>query len=354
MGSQQTLLVPGPALPPEASYPCSSVFICGSDDGRKAVRSLKEGFEVGLPLSRVWKDEGGALWFEGVASSTSLDKQQERMTENAIRKMATFTGIDLLPSHQAGPLEELGTVTETYADNQTFRVAGVLDEGNPEARRLFEKVSQGKPYQLSVGGRVTRAFWAHDDELGKRIKHIEDVELDHVALCRPGQAANPDTYLQVMAKSAAAREDPLGSAGVHGVGEEGEREGLALRLGRALLEALWPFAKSKRAEEEQAAELAQGGWQRNPQENVEQADALDMGAEEVRKLRERSEELEKAIQVLAERLERLESRRGQPRSIPGQDQASKTGLRPRAPTARARRDRGYGPQAGRNLWKGVL
>lgn len=290
---------------------------------------MQNGFEVGLPLSRVWKDDSGVMWFEGVASSTSLDKQQERMTENAIRKMATFSGIDLLPDHRAGPLEELGTVTETFADNRTFRVAGTLDADSPEARRLFEKAMQGKPYQLSVGGRVTRAFWAHDDELGKRIRHIDDVVLDHVALCRPGQAANSDTYLQVMAKSVAGADVKEAWPSRESQEEGPEPQGLALRMIRALLEVLWPFAKSKDSDEGEEAADAAGLVEVSTEEQSQES----AQASELHKLREHNRRLEKAVQDLAERLERLERRRGAARSIPGQEQESK------------RRE---------NLWKGVL
>lgn len=159
-------------------------------------------FRVDVPLGRVWKDDAGEMWFEGVASSTSIDKTNERMTEKAVAKMATCAGIDLLPSHTAGPMDELGTITEAQVDNEKLRVCGKLDADNPEAIRFFRKCVAGKAYQLSVGGRVKQAHWAFDDDAKKSIKHIDDVELDHVALCRPGRAANPDTYLAVMAKSA--------------------------------------------------------------------------------------------------------------------------------------------------------
>ncbi len=197
-------------------------------------------FTVTVPLVKAWQDKQGQMWFEGVASSTSLDKQRERMTRNAIQKMQQFAGIDLLPSHNAGLLEELGTVDECFADNEVFRVKGRLDETSPRAQRLFKRLMEGKQYGLSVGGRVTGAYWDYDEEAGGRIKHIDDVVLDHVALCRPQQAANPDTYLSVLAKAAesVARQQPSLS----------DEEDLIKRLGQVALEAcrrLWPFHKTE-------------------------------------------------------------------------------------------------------------
>lgn len=193
----------------------------------------KGSFSVTMPLCKVWEDEEGEMRFEGVASSTTLDRQQERMTARAIRKMAQYKGLELLPSHDASPIEELGIVEEAWADNDQFRIAGKLDKHNPAARRLFEKVMQGRRFGLSVGGRVTKAFWRYDEEAGRHIRHIDDVELDHVAVCRPDQAANPDTYLAALAKAA------------NGVIDE---DAVLSRIGRAAVQAarnLWPFAKTE-------------------------------------------------------------------------------------------------------------
>lgn len=188
-------------------------------------------FAVTMPLCKVWEDDEGELRFEGVASSTRLDRQQERMTPNAIRKMAQYANLDLLPAHGAGPLEELGVIEEAWADNDEFRVAGRLDRTNPAAQKLFAKVLSGKRYGLSVGGRVTRAFWRYDEEAGRQVRYIDDVELDHVAVCRPGAAANPDTYLAALAKAA---DRVMGAA-----------------------RSLWPFGKGEAAEDETEDELSE-------------------------------------------------------------------------------------------------
>ena len=202
-----------------------------------AVMDTAGKFDVTMPLAKVWQDASGDLRFEGVASSTRLDRQQERMTARAIEKMAAHSGIDLLPSHGAGPLEELGTVEEAWVDNETFRVAGRLDRTNPHSQRLFAQVAGGRRYGLSVGGRVKKAFWKYDEGAGRQVRHIDDVDIDHVAVCRPEAAANPDTYLATLAKAADGMMDepPVGE------------EATFARVGRVAMEAaraIWPFAKS--------------------------------------------------------------------------------------------------------------
>jgi len=191
-------------------------------------------FDVTIPLVKMWQDGAGELRFEGVAASTSLDRQDERLTLAAIEKMKQYSGIELLPSHGSGVLEELGVVEKCWLDNEQFRIAGSLDASNPEAVRLYEKLKAGKQYGLSVGGRVLSAHREFDLEAGKQVKYIDDVELDHVAVCRPGSAANPDTYLTVLAKAASAvlAQEPISD------------DALFARLGKSIVEVcqkMWAF-----------------------------------------------------------------------------------------------------------------
>lgn len=269
-------------------------------------------FAVTMPLAKVWEDEDGEMRFEGVASSTSLDRQQERMTRNAIRKMTEQTGLDVLPSHSAGPLEELGLVEEAWADNDQFRVAGRLDKTNPRSRRLFEKVLGGRRYGLSVGGRVTKAFWRYDEEVGKQIRFIDDVKLDHVAVCRPDAAANPDTYLSVLAKAAEGIMD--------GPPDTRDEEAVLTRIGRAAVEAtraLWPFAKT----DDDDGEVEPGPV--SLEEELAELTELRKSVEDA------LEELESALTELRkadEEHNEMPSREGRSMALPGQEAPEKGGM----------------------------
>lgn len=163
-------------------------------------------FTFGIPFTKVSKDDTGKMVFEGVASSTSLDTHNCRMAKSALESMEAFRGIDLLPSHKAGPLTELGTVDEIHLiDNQVF-VKGTLDGSNPDAIRLYENLQKGKDYGLSVGGKIAKAHF--ELEKGRRVRVLDTVVLDHVALTRAGEAANPDAFIAI-AKSA-EEEYPIG------------------------------------------------------------------------------------------------------------------------------------------------
>ena len=268
-------------------------------------------FSVRMPLTKVWRDEEGDTWFEGVASSTTLDKQRERMTQKAIEGMSQHAGIPLLPSHGAGALDDLGNAEECWADNEQFRVAGRLDKHNPEAHRLFDKVMGGRQYGLSVGGRVKKAFWHHDEEAGGLVRYIDEVELEHVAVCRPEQAANPDTYLAVLAKAAEPVTEEAERRG-DGGGPEAEMDVLA-RIGQAAVQAakaLWPFRKSAEEDGEVTVE----------------DEAME---EELTKIKELREQVEAVLTDVGEALSELRkdvdgsgvptAEHGEPQSLPGQE-----------------------------------
>lgn len=258
-------------------------------------------FAVTMPLLKVWQDETGEMWFEGVASSTSLDRQHERMTPHAIEKMSAQKNIDLLPSHSADALEELGSVEDAWVDNDQFRIAGRLDKSSPAAQRLFERVAAGKTYGLSVGGRVTKAYWEFDDEVGQSIRHIDDVVLDHVAVCRPEAAANPDTYLSVLAKAAEAVAEP----------EHDTNEDLLIRIGKAAVQVAknaWPFGKT--------AETVEDATDSDGQHTTTEAD-------EIGDLRTQLDEVRKTLVELRETTNAANEldpiRAGKSQNLPGQE-----------------------------------
>lgn len=265
-------------------------------------------FAVTVPLMKAWQDQEGAMWFEGVASSTALDRQQERMTPQAISKMTHYAGIDLLPSHNAAVLDELGTVEECWADNDTFRIRGKLDSTNPKAQRLYKQLAAGRRYGLSVGGRVLKAHWENNAAAGGPVRHIDDVELDHVAVCRAERAVNTETYLAVMAKAAGAVT---------------EEQDAVRRIGQAVVEAcraLWPFSKA-----EAPAEATEGDAELNTEEGEADPrgeEAWGCGDEAVAKA---------ADEGICEGEEVVH---GRPQSLAGQER--QTGAN------------------GRELWKGVL
>ena len=151
--------------------------------------------EVKLPLMTAWEDGQGGIRFLGVASSTRIDRQKERMTPGALESMARSRDLLLLPHHRAAPEEALGVVERGWSDGRSFRVAGRLRGEDPRAWALVKSIQSGRSYGLSVGGRITKAFWGYAEGTEGPVRHIEEVELEHVALCGPEEAVNPDAEL---------------------------------------------------------------------------------------------------------------------------------------------------------------
>jgi HK97 family phage prohead protease len=195
--------------------------------GRRETIEGRGRFVFSVAAVGAWEDEEGELLFEGVASSTSVDRQQERMSLEAMEQMAQCQGLPVLCSHRKRQ-KALGTVTECWVDEHLFRVQGKLDRDNPETQKLYERLQQGERVCLSVGGRVQQASLVWDDETGRQVRQIEGVTLDHVAVCSPEAAANPDTYLTVLAKAAA------------GLAEESEEPSGKLEGLWAMLQRCWP------------------------------------------------------------------------------------------------------------------
>jgi hypothetical protein len=156
---------------------------------------------------QAWVSEIGDMRFEGVASSGRVDRQGERMTEEAMRKMSDCAGIKLVMGHRAGRelggrgRQTIGVVERCWIEGEQLRVEGRLHGDSAQAVRLVDEVRGGRRYGLSVGGRVTKARRISGAGVEGVVRHIEDVELDHIAVCEPEAAANPDTYLTVLAKS---------------------------------------------------------------------------------------------------------------------------------------------------------
>lgn len=297
-------------------------------------------FSVTLPLMKSWVGADGQMCFEGVAASTTLDRQNERMTPEAIEKMQNYSDIDLLPSHDAGALDELGTVKQCRVDNDQFRVSGVLDAESTEAQRLFHKIHSGRRYGLSVGGRVLKAHWEYDPEAKKQVKYIDDVALDHIALCRPEQAANPDTYLTVLAKAA---EGVMEAPGDDAAGAE-DPSAVFARLGRGLVEAcqrLWPFGDTDGARVGQLPAADAGGYDDSGAQQMELEKQAADDTEPLQKLQERVDELSGSVTELQGTVGELckdsdgedtDVMPGRTQAIPGQDV----------------------PEGTANTWKGVL
>ena len=137
-----------------------------------------------------------AWQFEGVASSTAVDRQREKMSAEALDEVARRGGVDLVVAHQ-GAGDVVGRIEECRVEGGVLRVRGSLRGDKGPAVQLRERLRRGEQLGLSLGGKVTRAHWGWDGQVEGPVRHLDEVWVEHVAVCPAEQAVNPDAWVRL-------------------------------------------------------------------------------------------------------------------------------------------------------------
>jgi len=144
---------------------------------------------------------------EGIASTTNLDHDSERMSESALRAMEAAineTGVPLRVEHAKEDEAIIGKVYEARVDERNqLHVKARLDPKHIVSKVLYDSMKQGSKMGLSVGGFVRRAIRELNEKTGKMVKTFYDVALKEVSVTpRP---ANFDSW--IVAKSFGGSDD---------------------------------------------------------------------------------------------------------------------------------------------------
>lgn len=137
------------------------------------------------------------------ASGLRVDKQDERMAPTAIDDMvqACKAGkVELLDNHFSS--FEMGKSTDAHVADEDepdsniekgdMLVDFALNKTHPNNDQLYEECEKGLcKRQASVGGNVTKAHFEYNEDLGKAVKVLDHVDLDHVAVTREDHSAYP-------------------------------------------------------------------------------------------------------------------------------------------------------------------
>lgn len=150
-------------------------------------------FEFFVPLMK-----GRDNTLNGIASTLSLDRDEEKMSENAMRDMEreiSINGVNLFGNHQHDWENTLGVIKRAHIDNNELNVEINLDNPNtnPKVLSLLEKLRKGIKLGLSVGGAVTKEYESYDKNLGKKVKVIDGVKLFEISVV--GIPSNADSFL---------------------------------------------------------------------------------------------------------------------------------------------------------------
>lgn len=147
------------------------------------------------------KDE--ELILEGIASTTNVDHDNERFSQDALRAMESAIndeGVPLRVEHQKEGDAIIGRVFKAWLDErEQLHIRARLDKTHPVSPILHHSMKNGVKMGLSVGGIVKRAVKEFVESTGGMIKTFYDVALQEVSVTpRP---ANYDSWL--VAKSIA-------------------------------------------------------------------------------------------------------------------------------------------------------
>jgi hypothetical protein len=173
-------------------------------------------FEFGAHYEKAWQDEKtGKMFIRAVASDDRLDLQRDRMSGDALQKMADAakTGVPFLETHRS--VFGFGKTTngkvvdmkdEDGKDVRKFFVEVELNGDYPQARDLFREIASGGcTKQLSIGGKLNlknRDAVTVEMTPSGLSRTINDLALDHIASTRDKQAANPRTsFVEAIAKA---------------------------------------------------------------------------------------------------------------------------------------------------------
>lgn len=142
-------------------------------------------------------DEGDEWIIEGVASTTNIDHDNERMAPEALVSMAEVindSSVPLRVEHSKSDNAVVGKVFKAWIDerNQLW-IKAALDKTHAASPILYKSLKDGIKLGLSVGGRVKHAVKEIAESAGKMVKTFYQVLLDEVSVTQ--HPANYDSYL---------------------------------------------------------------------------------------------------------------------------------------------------------------
>jgi len=174
-------------------------------------------FSAGARLFKAYEEQGEK--FLVVDASDSLPDKQggydpvtrrfwkaDVIAPSFLQKMKDLAAagkVELVEGH-SGAIP-LGVSVSVDKSVSHFRPIFKIDQENPVAMYLWEKVRRGElDRQVSIGGRLDPAAvrFRYDPTVGGYVREITNGAIDHVAIVRPGTAANPRTgFVEAIAKA---------------------------------------------------------------------------------------------------------------------------------------------------------
>ena len=135
----------------------------------------------------------GEMYCEGVASSTTVDRQTERISKAALEKGARdlIKNSTVFFNHKHNELG-VGKVIESRAEGDKLYIKFIPSKAKG-VEDIVTQIKEGVLKCLSIGGKVKDYDNVYDESLKKDVKLIKELELLEVSVV--GIGANPDASI---------------------------------------------------------------------------------------------------------------------------------------------------------------
>jgi HK97 family phage prohead protease len=164
-------------------------------------------FDIIIPL----KKDINSNTLTGIATTSGIDKDEERMSETALDMMVNdirAQGVNLFGNHEHNWENTLGVINKAERVNNQIQIGIELDDPttNSKIPMLLNKLNKGIKLGLSVGGNVISYKWEYNKQLGKKIKVLDTVKIYEISVV--GIPSNSDSFLTLPAAIAKSSKLP--------------------------------------------------------------------------------------------------------------------------------------------------
>ena len=147
-------------------------------------------------------------YIEGIASSTNIDHEHEKMNTSAIQSMKEYAKDQVIPLRNAHSLEwdsKIGVMTEIDSEGEgedsLLKVKFKLNdfENDATAKKLWYFIGSGEEIGLSIGGVVLDWEWEWEEATGIELLIFKEIFLKEVSVT--AMPSNKDTFIEAVGKS---------------------------------------------------------------------------------------------------------------------------------------------------------
>lgn len=163
------------------------------------MKSNEVSFSITVPIEKSDRTDG---WYiTGIAAGTEPDMENDSLTPQAIQKLAEQINAGTIPfrnQHNVNTItEDLGYLTKAeVTEYNQLAVEVLLDQDNPEAVYLWNKINKGKKFGMSING-SSAGFYVSRSKEGKAVRNHPLVLLGEVsATTRPIYVPSLGTVLR--------------------------------------------------------------------------------------------------------------------------------------------------------------